>query len=49
MFEKKIFSQTHSNKAGNGFENSKMQKCSILFFYSLLAFKEVITQKIMCI
>ena len=23
MFEKKIFSQTHSNKAGNGFENSK--------------------------
>ena len=23
MFEKKIFSQTHQNKAGNGFENSK--------------------------
>ena len=23
MFEKKIFSQTHSNKAENGFENSK--------------------------
>ena len=23
MFEKKIFTQTHSNKAGNGFENSK--------------------------
>ena len=23
MFGKKIFSQTHSNKAGNGFENSK--------------------------
>ena len=23
MFEKKFFSQTHSNKAGNGFENSK--------------------------
>ena len=23
MFEKKIFSQTHSNKAGNGFENFK--------------------------
>ena len=23
MFEKKIFPQTHSNKAGNGFENSK--------------------------
>ena len=22
MFEKKILSQTHSNKAGNGFENS---------------------------
>ena len=26
MFEKKIFTQTHSNKAGNGFENSKTQK-----------------------
>ena len=23
MFEKKIFTQTHSNKPGNGFENSK--------------------------
>ena len=23
MFEKKIFTQTHLNKAGNGFENSK--------------------------
>ena len=23
MFGKKIFSQTHQNKAGNGFENSK--------------------------
>ena len=23
MFEKKIFTQTHSNKAGNEFENSK--------------------------
>ena len=23
IWEKKIFSQTHSNKAGNGFENSK--------------------------
>ena len=23
MFKKKIFTQTHSNKLGNGFENSK--------------------------
>ena len=26
MFERKIFPQTHSNKAGNGFENDKRTK-----------------------